>query len=86
MTVATQRVAAHLRGAILGGLIGPGERVRQEDIAQQLGASRLPVREALGLFNYANVVASNSSMALNALTVNSVAVSGATQTIGVFQS
>lgn len=47
MTVATQRVAAHLRSAILGGRIGPGDRVRQEDIAQQLGASRLPVREAL---------------------------------------
>jgi DNA-binding GntR family transcriptional regulator len=47
MTVATQRVANHLRSAILGGQIGPGERVRQEDIAQQLGASRLPVREAL---------------------------------------
>ncbi|WP_433363289.1 GntR family transcriptional regulator [Actinoplanes sp. CA-142083] len=47
MTVATQRVAEHLRSAILGGRIAPGERVRQEDIAQQLGASRLPVREAL---------------------------------------
>jgi DNA-binding GntR family transcriptional regulator len=47
MTVATQRVADHLRSAILGGTIGPGARVRQEDIAQQLGASRLPVREAL---------------------------------------
>jgi DNA-binding GntR family transcriptional regulator len=47
MTVATQRVANHLRSAILGGRIGPGERVRQEDVAQQLGASRLPVREAL---------------------------------------
>ena len=47
MTVATQRVADHLRRAILGGTIAPGERVRQEDIAQQLGASRLPVREAL---------------------------------------
>jgi DNA-binding GntR family transcriptional regulator len=47
MTVATQRVADHLRSAILGGQIAPGERVRQEDIAQQLGASRLPVREAL---------------------------------------
>jgi DNA-binding GntR family transcriptional regulator len=47
VTVATQRVANHLRSAILGGQIGPGERVRQEDIAQQLGASRLPVREAL---------------------------------------
>ena len=47
MTVATQRVANHLRSAILRGVIGPGERVRQEDVAQQLGASRLPVREAL---------------------------------------
>jgi DNA-binding GntR family transcriptional regulator len=47
MTVATQRVADHLRKAILGGTIGPGERVRQEDVAQRLGASRLPVREAL---------------------------------------
>lgn len=46
----------------------------------------LPAREALGLFNFADVVASNSSMALNAVTVNSVALSGATQTIGVFQS
>ncbi|GLY99147.1 GntR family transcriptional regulator [Actinoplanes sp. NBRC 103695] len=47
MTVATQRVATHLRDAILGGALGPGDRVRQEDVAQQLGASRLPVREAL---------------------------------------
>jgi DNA-binding GntR family transcriptional regulator len=47
MTVATQRIADHLRKAILRGTIEPGERVRQEDIAQQLGASRLPVREAL---------------------------------------
>jgi len=47
VTVVTQRIANHLRTAILRGTIGPGERVRQEDIAQQLGASRLPVREAL---------------------------------------
>ncbi|MDX6254695.1 MAG: hypothetical protein QOJ11_1029 [Frankiales bacterium] len=44
---ASQRVADHLREAILGGSIGPGERVRQEEVAQRLGASRLPVREAL---------------------------------------
>jgi DNA-binding GntR family transcriptional regulator len=46
-TAASQRVADHLRAEILGGGIGPGERVRQEEIAQRLGASRLPVREAL---------------------------------------
>ncbi len=44
---ASERVAAHLRRAILGGEIKPGERLRQEEIADRLGASRIPVREAL---------------------------------------
>ena len=44
---ASERVAAYLRQAILGGHIRPGERIRQEEIAERLGASRLPVREAL---------------------------------------
>jgi DNA-binding GntR family transcriptional regulator len=44
---ASQRVADYLRDAILGGQIGPGQRVRQADIAERFGASRLPVREAL---------------------------------------
>jgi DNA-binding GntR family transcriptional regulator len=46
-TAASERVADHLRAAILGGEIGPGERIRQEEIAQLVGSSRLPVREAL---------------------------------------
>jgi len=44
---ASARVAAYLRNAILGGELRPGDRIRQEDIAARLGASRLPVREAL---------------------------------------
>jgi DNA-binding GntR family transcriptional regulator len=44
---AGQRVANHLRRAILDGEIGVGERIRQETLASKLGASRLPVREAL---------------------------------------
>lgn len=44
---ASTRVAAYLRTAILGGALGPGDRIRQEDIAAKFGASRLPVREAL---------------------------------------
>jgi DNA-binding GntR family transcriptional regulator len=47
VTAASLRVAGQLRTAILGGTIGPGERVRQEEVAQRSGASRLPVREAL---------------------------------------
>ena len=44
---ASARVAAYLRAAILGGELRPGDRIRQEDIAEKFGASRLPVREAL---------------------------------------
>ena len=44
---AAARVADHLRRAILSGEIGPGEWIRQEEVADRLGASRLPVREAL---------------------------------------
>lgn len=45
--MASQRIAAQLRDAILAGEIPPGTRLYQEEIAERLGASRLPVREAL---------------------------------------
>jgi DNA-binding GntR family transcriptional regulator len=44
---ASARVASYLRGRILRDELRPGDRIRQEDIAERLGASRLPVREAL---------------------------------------
>lgn len=44
---ASLRVAEYLRSAILNGDIAPGERIRQEEVAERFGASRLPVREAL---------------------------------------
>jgi DNA-binding GntR family transcriptional regulator len=44
---ASARVADHLRRAILSGEIRPGEWIRQEEVADRLGSSRLPVREAL---------------------------------------
>lgn len=44
---ASARVATHLRDAILRGELRPGDRIRQEEVAARLGASRLPVREAL---------------------------------------
>jgi len=42
-----EQVAATLRTQILDGVIVPGQRIRQEDIAEQFGTSRQPVREAL---------------------------------------
>jgi DNA-binding GntR family transcriptional regulator len=40
-------VARRLREAIIDGKLKPGERIRQETVAEQLGTSRIPVREAL---------------------------------------
>lgn len=39
-------VAENLRTAILAGEIGPGEKLNEQDIAEKLGVSRTPVREA----------------------------------------
>jgi DNA-binding GntR family transcriptional regulator len=44
---ASERIAAWLRKEILSGEIAPGQWIRQEEVAARLGASRLPVREAL---------------------------------------
>lgn len=41
------RIADDLRRSILAGEFEPGARIRQEDLADRHGASRLPVREAL---------------------------------------
>lgn len=53
----SQRIAAYLREAILSGEIPPGSRIRQEEIAQRLGASRLPVREALRMLEVEGLTA-----------------------------
>ncbi len=41
------RIADILRDAILAGEYAPGERIRQDELAERFGASRQPAREAL---------------------------------------
>ena len=50
------RVADELRGAILHGVYLPGTRLRQEELAGQYGASRVPVREALRILESEGLV------------------------------
>jgi len=55
-TVASHRVAAHLRAEIIGGKLTPGERIMQEELAARFGSSRLPVREALRILESEGLV------------------------------
>jgi DNA-binding GntR family transcriptional regulator len=44
---AVDRVISSVLAQISAGSLGPGEQLRQEDLAEELGVSRVPVREAL---------------------------------------
>ncbi|RLV47964.1 GntR family transcriptional regulator [Nocardioides mangrovicus] len=54
--VASRRIADHVRAQILAGELEPGTRIRQDDLARELAASRLPVREALRILETAGLV------------------------------
>lgn len=47
-----------VREAILSGTLEPGARLRQEELAELFGTSRIPVREALRALEYEGLVAS----------------------------
>lgn len=53
---ASARVAEGLRDGIVRGTYPPGARLRQEEIAERFGASRVPVREALKLLEAEGLV------------------------------
>jgi DNA-binding GntR family transcriptional regulator len=50
------RIATTLRELILDGEYAPGERIRQDELAERHGASRLPVREALRMLEAEGLV------------------------------
>ena len=64
------RIADALRASILSGELSPGERIRQGEIAEQFGASRIPVREALRILVTDGIVnmVSNSGAWVSSLT------------------
>lgn len=50
------RIAEGIRAGIIAGTYPPGTRIRQEDLAAQFGASRVPVREAIRQLEYEGLV------------------------------
>ncbi len=55
---AQELVLSAVRNAILAGVLEPGARLRQEDLADVFGTSRIPVREALRALEYEGLVTS----------------------------
>ncbi|MGW4129442.1 GntR family transcriptional regulator [Amycolatopsis japonica] len=55
-SVASQRIADVLGDRILGGRLTPGTRIIQDEIAEELKSSRLPVREALRILEARGLV------------------------------
>jgi len=56
--VIAQEVAADIKKAIVDGMIKPGERINETQIARDMGISRSPVREALHMLKKEGVVVS----------------------------
>ena len=55
---AQELVLETLREAILDGILAPGARLRQEDLAAAFKTSRIPVREALRVLEYEGLATS----------------------------
>lgn len=55
---AQELVLDAVRTAILAGVLEPGARLRQEELADLFGTSRIPVREALRALEYEGLVSS----------------------------
>ncbi|UOQ56865.1 GntR family transcriptional regulator [Leucobacter allii] len=55
---AGERIAGSIREEILAGALSPGARIRQEELAERFGASRVPVREALRILVHEGLVTS----------------------------
>jgi DNA-binding GntR family transcriptional regulator len=53
----TTQAAAHIRGLIIDRVLLPGEKIRQVELAERIGVSRSPLREALRTLESEGVLA-----------------------------
>ena len=56
----TDRVAQQIRTAIITGELKPGQPLMERDLAEQLGLSKTPIREALKLLSRSGLVVSSA--------------------------
>ncbi|PEQ12619.1 GntR family transcriptional regulator [Novosphingobium sp. PC22D] len=75
--VASQRVADILAERILSGRLAPGERIKQDELAEELDTSRIPVRDALRMLEARGLVTmrANAGARVTALTNRDLEIS-----------
>lgn len=75
--VASQRVADILAERIASGILRPGERIKQDELAAELDMSRIPVRDALRILESRGMVTmrANSSARVISLTAKDMDLS-----------
>lgn len=75
--VASQRVADAIAQRILSGVLAPGARIKQEELAAELDASRVPVREALRILESRGlvVIRANSGAWVSEMTLRDLVLS-----------
>src|SRR6185295_1137428 len=64
------QIVAHLRRQIVGGELARGERLRQDALAEQFGASITPVREAFSILESEGLVTSEPHRGVRVATVD----------------
>lgn len=74
--VASQRIADVLRDRILSGQLPPGTRIKQDELADELATSRIPVREALRILESRGLVEvrSNSGAWVTEMDLHNLAI------------
>jgi DNA-binding GntR family transcriptional regulator len=75
--VASQRVADVLAERILAGQLKPGDRIKQDELANELNLSRIPVRDALRILETRGLVSlrANAGARVASLTVRDMELS-----------
>jgi DNA-binding GntR family transcriptional regulator len=76
-TVASQRVADILAERILSGDLAPGSRIKQDELAEELRTSRIPVRDALRMLEARGIVTmrANAGARVTELTTRDLIIS-----------
>ncbi|MCX7863480.1 MAG: GntR family transcriptional regulator [Novosphingobium sp.] len=76
-SVASQRIADVLAGRILSGELAPGARIKQDELAEELATSRIPVRDALRILESRGLVTmrANAGARVASLSLHDLAMS-----------